>query len=342
MVLRADIPCDELRKRYLDEGKSEADIAKEYGCGYSTIGRRRAECGIPTRRGSSAVQIKRLISIDRKTLEQLYLTEEKSEKEIGAIMGHDPRTIRRRLRDHGIPLRKWQMYRDKIPEETLHRMYVTDHRSIVSISREFECSAPVISGLLGEYGIKRNVRLDHKLTKEFLTEMYVDKAKSAKEIAKEVGCGAATVHRHIRRHGISTREDHSAERGSFLVKCRTEGRQRKLEIEKMLGGRCNICHRDKDEDKVRLNIHHMYYVPDDVIHANYPKNRPKYHIDLYPLVRDDPDRFRLLCDSCHRVMGRMERHPQDVDQIRDIVEEMDTMRAAHPTKHDALLRDTKE
>lgn len=340
MVLRADIPCDELRKKYRDEGKSEADIAKEYGCGKSTIGRRRAECGIPTRRGSSAVQIKRRVSIDRARLERLYVTEGKSEKEIGAIVNHDPRTVRRLLRDHGIPLRERRTHRDRISPETLRRMYTTDRRSIASIAREFECAAQVVSDLLREYGIeKRRNRLDSILTKEFLTEMYVDKDMSAKEIAKIVGCGAAAVHRHIRRHGIPTREDHSAEHGSFLARCRTEGRQRRLDIVEMLGGRCNICRRDK----VKLHIHHMCYVPDDVIYDNYPRNRPKYYVDLYPLVCDNPDRFRLLCGSCHMVMGKMERHPPgDVDRMLGIVEEMDAMRATHPTEHRALLRDTKE
>lgn len=339
-VRRADIPCDELRKKYLDEGKSEADIAKEYGCGKSSVGRRRAECGIPARRGSSAVQIKRRVSIDRETLEQLYVTKGMSEKEIGAITGHDPRTVRQRLRDHGMPLRKRRTPRDRISPETLRRMYATDRRSIASISREFECDAQVISDLLIEYGIeKRRNRLDGILTKEFLTEMYVGKTMSAKEIAKIVGCGAAAVYGRIHRHGIPTREDRSTEYRSFLARCRTEGRQRKLDIVRMLGGRCVICRRDK----VKLYIHHMCYVPGDIIYANYPKNRPKYYIDLHGVVVREQERFRLLCDSCHMILGRMERHlPESVDRILGIVREMDAMRATHPTEHRDLLHDTKE
>ena len=340
MVLRADILCDDLRKKYLDEGKSEADIAKEYGCGKSSIGRRRAECGIPTRRGSSAVQLKRRVSIDRAILERLYVTEGKSEKEIGASVKHDPRTILRRLREHGIPLRERRTHRDRISSETLRRMYITDYRSITSIASEFECAAQVISGLLGEYGIeKRRNRFDNILTKEFLTEMYVDKDMPAKEIAKMVGCGAATVHKHIRRHGAPMRGDHSAEYRSFLARCCTEGRQRRLEIVEMLGGRCNVCHRDKVK---QLQIHHMCYVPDDIIYDNYPKNRPKYYVDLYDVVVRERWRFRLLCGGCHMVMGKMEKHPPgDVGRMLDIVEEMDAMRATHPTEHRAL-RDTKE
>ena len=340
MVLRADIPCDELRKKYLDEGKSEADIAKEYGCGKSSIGRRRAECGIPTRRGASAVQIKRRVSIDRAMLERLYVTEGKSEKDIGAIVNHDPRTVRRLLRDHGIPLRERRTHRDRISSETLRRMYVTDHRSITSIAREFECAEQVVSDLLREYGIeKRRSRLDSTLTKEFLTVMYVDREMSAKKIAKLVGCGASAVYIHMRRHGIPTREDRSVEHKSFLARCHTEGRQRRREIAEMLGGRCNICRRDK----VTLHIHHMCYVPGDVIYDNYLRNLQKYYVDLYPLVSDNPDRFRLLCGSCHMVMGNMEKHPPgDIGRMLGIVEEMDAMRATHPTVHRALLRSTKE
>ena len=340
MVLRADIPCDELRKKYLDWGKSEVDIAKEYGCGKSSIGRRRAECNIPARRGYSAVQIKRRVSIDRMTLERLYVTEGRNEKEIGAIVGHDPRTVLRLLRDHNIPLRKRQTHRDRISPETLRRMYVTDHRSIASISREFECTIQAISGLLSEYGIeKRNSRLDRILTKEFLTEMYVDKALSVKKIAKGVGCCASAVYGRIHLYGIPTREDHSAEHRSFLAICRTGGRQRRLEIVDMLGGRCNICHREE----VKLHIHHMCYVPDDIIYDNYPNNPPKYYIDLYDVVMQERWRFRLLCGSCHMIMGKMERYsPGSTSRMLDIVEEMVIMRATHPMEHRALLRDTKE
>lgn len=340
MVLRADIPCDELRKKYLDEGKSEADIAKEYGCGKSSIGRRRAECGIPARRGSSAVQIKRRVSIDRETLERLYVTEEKSEKEIGTIVGHDPRTVLRCLRDHGIPIRKRQTRRDRISPETLRRIYVVDRRSIASIAREFECNVQVISDLLDEYGIeKHHTRLDRILTREFLTETYVDKTMSAKEIAKIVGCGASAVYRRIRRHGIRMRKDYSAEHRSFMARCSVEGRQRRLEIVEMLGGRCNICRRGKPEPQ----IHHMCYVPGDIIYDNYPKNRPKYYIELYDVVVRERGRFRLLCGSCHTVIGSMERYtPEDVNRMLGIVEEMDAMRATHPTEYRALLRDTKE
>ena len=339
MVRRTDIPCDELRKKYLDEGKSEADIAKEYGCGTSSIGRRRTECGIPARRGASAVQIKRRVSIDRETLEQLYITKGMSEKEIGAIVGHDPRTVRQRLRDHGIPSRKRQMPRDRISPETLRRMYATDRRSIASISREFECTEQVISDLLIEYGIeKRRSHLDGMLTKEFLTEMYVDKTMSAKEIAKMVGCGASAVYRRIHRHGIPTREDRSTEYRLFLARCRMEGRRRRLEMVRMLGGRCAICRRDK----VKLQIHHMCYVPDDIIYDNYLKTPPKYDIDLYGVVVREQERFRLLCCICHKVIGRMERYtPEDVTRILGIVKEMDVMRTTHPTKY-RDLHDTKE
>ena len=340
MVLRADIPCDELRRKYLDEGKSEADIAKEYQCGKSTIGRRRVECHIPTRYGASATQLKQRIPIDRDMLERLYVTEEKSEKDIGAIMNHDPRTIRRRLREHGIPIRKQRTHRDRISSETLRRMYVTVHRSIASIAREFECATQVVSALLSEYKIeKRNNRFDKILTKEFLTEMYTNKEMSGKEIANVVGCGAALVYKYIRLHGIQTRKDHSMGRRSFLLRCRMEGQQRRLDIIKMLGERCSICHSDKGQ----LHIHHMCYMPDDIIYDNYPKNRLKYYIDLYDVVVRELWRFRLLCNSCHGILGRMEGYDSEsITRLLVAVEDMDVMRVMHPTEHQALLSDTKK
>ena len=338
MVLRKNIPCDELREKYLDEGKSEAEIAKEYGCGKSTIARRRADCDIPGRRGPSATQIKRRAFINRETLERLYVAEGKSEKDIGAIKNRDPRTVRRLLLDHNIPMRKRQAPRDRITQETLRRMYVVDHRSMASIAREFECSRKAVSGLLNEYGIeKRRKRFDGILTKEFLTEAYVDDEMSAKEIAEKVGCGTYTVYKYIHRHGIRTREDRSAEYKSFLARCRVEGQRRRSEIVEMLGGRCSICRRDK----VTLHIHHMCYMPDDVIYDNYPNNPMKYYIDLHGVVVREQRRFRLLCGGCHRLIGSMERRSEDIGRMLDIIKEMDAMRDIHPTKHQALLRDAK-
>lgn len=219
-------------------------------------------------------------------------------------------------------------------------MYITDHRSIASIAREFECTAHVISNLLSKYRIeKRHNRFDRILTREFLTETYVDKKISAREIAKTVDCNVSVVYRRIRQYGIRTRKDYSAEYRSFLTRCRTEGRQRRLEIVEMLGGRCNICQRDK----INLHIHHMCYVPSDIIYDNYPKNRPKYYVDLYDVIVREQWRFRLLCGSCHIIMGKMEQYPSgDVGRMLDIVEEMDVMRAMHPTEHRTLLRDKKE
>ena len=338
MVLREDIPCDELRKKYLDEGKSEAEIAKEYGCGKSTIARRRADCDIPGRRGLSATRIKRRVSVDRETLERLYVAEGKNEKEIGAVTNHDPRTVRRLLLAYNIPIRKRQTPRDRISQETLRRTYVVDRRSIASIAREFECSRKAISNLLDEYGIeKRRKRFDGVLTKEFLTEAYVDDEMSAKEIAERVGCVTYTEYKYIHQHGIRTREDRSAEYKSFLARCRKEGAQRRSEIVEMLGGRCSICRRDE----VRLHIHHMCYMPDDVIYDNYPNNPMKYYIDLHGVAVREQWRFRLLCGSCHMLVGRMERHSADIDRILDILQKMDAMRAIYPTEHRALLSDTK-
>ena len=337
-VLRKDIPCDELRRKYLGEGKSEADIAKEYGCGKSTIARRRADCNIPTRRGLSATQIKQRISEDRDRLEQLYVTEGKSMKDMGAVLNRDPRTVRRLLRDHNIPIRKRQTPGDRISPETLRRLYVIDHRTITSIAREFECSKKAISNLLEECEIeKRRKRFDDVLTKEFLTETYVDKETSAKKIAKTVDCSPYTVYKYLHQHGIRTREDRSAEHKSFMARCSAEGQQRRSDILEMLGGRCSICHRDKDP----LHIHHMCYMPDDIIYDNYLKNLPKYYIDLHGVVMREQWRFRLLCGGCHMLVGRMAQHSEDIDRVRGILKEMDAMRAMHPTEHQTLLRDAK-
>lgn len=66
------------------------------------------------------------------------------------------------------------------------------------------------------------------------------------------------------------------------------------------------------------------------------------YIDLYDVVVREQWRFRLLCSSCHGVLGRIERYTSgSVNRMLGVVKEMDVMRGTHPTEHQALLSDTK-
>ena len=190
---------------------------------------------------------------------------------------------------------------------------------------------------LKEYGFEiRGRNLKDVIKQEDLKRLYVDEGRSMKDIAKIYKCHEGTLHRYRREFGIPKRRDYSNKYYTLHRKLRPEGKKLFAEMKKMLGDRCSVCKRDS----VSLVIHHMCYLPDDVIDKNYRSSkRYMYHIDLYPLVRDNPGRFRLLCRGCHSTIGQFYKFPVDVRaRILDTVKVMAGMRRDNPTKHADLVR----
>lgn len=333
--VRKTIPCDNLYQLYVNEAKADEEIAAIFRVSKNSIYRRRQDCGIPTRTGMSDRQSKKTrITLDREELRHLYVDQQKSEKEIAAIMGCDHRIVKRNLSEYGIEIRPVVHLHDIIDRDNLRRMYETDKRSDASIAKEFDVSSAAVYHLRQRYGIKSRVELMRaRVDDADLKDMYQDKRMSATDIASNLGCNESVIYGRLKELGIPLHEDHSKERGEYLKWCREESKRCKQGMASILGGKCHICHRT---EMSQTHIHHMCYIPDDIIYENY-KNKNEYYIDLYPVVKKEVWRFRLLCGTCHILIGQMSvRPPEQIPLIIDILHTMDEKRHSHPTKYEDL------
>ena len=63
-------------------------------------------------------------------------------------------------------------------------------------------------------------------------------------------------------------------------------------------GHCWIC--NCKSAKRGMTIHHLWYLDNDIIYKNYPKNDKgnlQYYTDLLPMVKKNPKRFMYLCNT---------------------------------------------
>lgn len=331
---RIDLPVKVLEQKYLVEKKTAAKIAKELGVTMSLVIYNLHRAGIPVRPTNN----KPRVIIPKEDLVRMYEKEKLTASDIGRKFGCHPSIVWRRLKKYGIPRRNsGTISRTIITKEALQRMYVDERKSAAVIARELGCSGNTVLKRLEEYGFEMRWRnLGNVVTKEDLRRLYVDEGRSMKEIAERYKCREGTMHAYRRKFGIPKRRDYSDEYYVRHRKLRPEGEKLFVEMSKMLGGGCSACGRDS----VPLVIHHMCYLHDDVIAKNYRSSkRYVYHIDLYPLVRDNPGRFRLLCSGCHSVVGLFYKFPADArERMLEMVKVMADMRRGSPTKHADLVK----
>ena len=333
--IRKTIPCDRLYQLYVNEAKTDAEIASMFKVSKNSVYRRRQDCGIPARKGSSDRQSKnRRIQLDKERLRHLYVDLQKSEKEIATVMGCDFRIVKRNLADYGIKTRKTVHIHDKIDKDSLRRMYEGDKRSDPSIAKEFGVSSTSIYQLRKRYGIKSHVeQMRSRVNDADLRGMYRDKSMSLSDIAGRLGCSLSVIYDRLETMGVPLREDHSKERGEYLKWCKIEGQRCKREIKSVLGGHCHICNRS---DSKQFHIHHMCYIPADIIYDNY-KVKYEYYIDLHPVVMKETWRFRLLCGTCHSLLGPLPKWPaEQTHRMIDILSIMDAKRYIHPIRYEQL------
>ena len=331
---RIDLPVKVLEQKYLVEKKTAAEIAEELGVDASLVNTNLHRAGIPVRLTNN----KPRIIISKESLVRMYQNGGLSISDIGHKIGCHPSIVWRRLKKYGIPRRNsGTTSRTIITKEALQRMYVNERKSPTVIAREIGCSDVTVWNRLKEYGFEiRGRNLGNVITKDDLQRLYVGEGRPMKEIAEMYKCHEGTMHAYRRKFGIPKRRDYSDKYYTRHRKLRSEGKKLFTEMKEMLGGICSACGRDS----VQLVIHHMYYLPDDVIAKNYRSSKQYlYHINLCPLVRDNPGRFRLLCSGCHSVIGLLYKFPVDARaRMLGTVRVMADMRCDNPTKHADLVR----
>ena len=100
MPRRLDLPCDELRARYL-AGQSTTFLARRFACSPTTISKYLHCCGVAMRSAQFAAA-----PIDATALRRAYLEERLPIAAIAAMFKVSPSTIGNKRRRFGIPLRR--------------------------------------------------------------------------------------------------------------------------------------------------------------------------------------------------------------------------------------------
>lgn len=82
-----------------------------------------------------------------------------------------------------------------------------------------------------------------------------------------------------------------------------------LGLSLLYSGKCYVCHRNCKKGK-GFTIHHIKYKKGELIHSDF-KNRLEYYQYLEPIVRREPERFALLCNTHHQSVTRIMRFSKD-------------------------------
>jgi AraC-like DNA-binding protein len=134
---------DWLRRRYLGQGPSVADVAAHLGCTARTMYKALKTAGIP-RRG--AVRVHPVLT-DHDSLRRRYLVEDPSIHELAARVGCQTITVRRALADASITLRR-RHYRRRFPslddQAWLRGSYVDETATLGDLASEIGCSITAV------------------------------------------------------------------------------------------------------------------------------------------------------------------------------------------------------
>jgi transposase-like protein len=150
-----------LRARYVDEGRSLAQIAAELGCSKQLVHAWLRAHGIPARAQTRFAQLPALA--DRAWLRERYDVQGRTIPEIAAEVGCGATTVQRALRVHGIPARPPRVARvasrrapgaDRLEDGAwLRARYLDEGKSCQQIAEELGCAKMTVHRALRRHGI---------------------------------------------------------------------------------------------------------------------------------------------------------------------------------------------
>jgi DNA-binding transcriptional regulator LsrR (DeoR family) len=212
----------DLRRLYEDEHMSLAEIGARYGRGPDWVRSRVVRAGATIKRRSGP---RPRFKLTGERLWQWHVDEGLSVVQIAERVGCHPQTVRFRLRQASIPLRRAARSTNRglvpLTDELLRRLYYDEELTTREIADRLGCSATRISKALRRSGIQRRRRGVRggpvaeplpKLSPEELTEMYVHQQLTTAEIAARFGGSEFWAHRALRAAGIPRRQGANARR----------------------------------------------------------------------------------------------------------------------------------
>lgn len=200
---RDDLDDKEIRKLYIKEGLSTAQISERLGTNDVTISNRLKKQGVK-------VQDKRIRDdLDDEEIKKLYIEEGLSTIQIGKKFGTSSQTINKRLRKQGIKVQDKKI-RDDLDAEEIRKLYVEEGLTIIEISEKLRTSKSTISRRLKKQGVKvQDKRIHDDLDVEEIKKLYIEEGLSTVQIGKRLGVHHSTINMRLKNQGIKVSKNTS-------------------------------------------------------------------------------------------------------------------------------------
>ena len=151
-----------LRRRYVDEGATTVDIAKETGFTPATVARALDKARIPAQRGGATLtkRVAKLATLTKEYLEREYVQNDRSATSIATEIGVGGNDVLDALRRSGMTVRP------------------------------------------ARGGPRQHKALKSTLSPEYLRSEFLEKGRSAEELAADLGTTKYTLIKYLRKHGL--------------------------------------------------------------------------------------------------------------------------------------------
>ncbi len=266
------------------------------------------------------------IIIDKETLYQLYVVEQKSLTEISEILNLNRRTVTINIEDYG--------FKDSIKHNKRRRVDKTNNLEELKkqFYQDYICNDMTLEQLISKYGYTRyktkqllkefgivkqkNKTSDKRIydDKELLYDLYVTQKKSIQLISAELNCSEETISRKLKIFGIQSRKNHVSKSNRnksysnykmLLKKSRkkfnNELRVKRLKID---GFKCQCC-----GGTTKLEVHHIKTLQSMVDNTlQYFNIKDLSNIDIIRLIANivqerydynDLGNLITVCKDCH-------------------------------------------
>lgn len=198
------LDLNKIRNLYLNQKKTSLEIGKIFGVSDKVIIQRLKEMNIKRRRGGKQGY---RIEIDVNEIENLYVNQRKTVKEVAKILDVSCKAILLRLRKENIK-------RDKISKKInldlnkIRDLYINEGKNTYEIAKIMKVSNSVIQDRLNEMEIKMiNGRKFRRLNLDIekIKDLYLNQKKSVAEIGKIFGLSQNVILNRLKEERIEIR-----------------------------------------------------------------------------------------------------------------------------------------
>ncbi len=223
-----------LLREYVRKGRSASSIAREWGLESPEVMRMVREDGLPLHTVAPSTTpppaARDTVHVSRELLEDRYLKQGLSARQIGQEVGISERSVLLRLHRYDIPMRPaggGRSVQDRLTKDVLEDLHLVRGKTIAQIANELEVSAESVRRALHQHGLissqtNRATAVAERLTKEALVEAYVTDGLKLSEIADRFDVSAETVRRYAGIHGITLDRGRYGRRAGPLAELLTE------------------------------------------------------------------------------------------------------------------------